>query len=1631
MADYTNKRGIFSLLDVRERQNAGNWSTRGDVWLSPSPFLVKNLVGFGYIGGGEIGPGPTRTSSVERIDYSNDTATASARGPLGAANDYHGATGNTDFGYFGGGYAGSLLGGTRVDRVDYSNDSATASTKGPIYFPRWSLAATGNASFGYFSGGSGYIEYVNPSVRSIVSRLDYSNDTATGLEKGSLSVATTRHGAAGNANFGYMGGGLPSKSTVSRIDYSNDTATASPKGPLSRNRGWRCSATGNADFAYFGGGLPGPSLVDRIDYSNDTATASIRGPLSAGKYGISATGNRHFGYFMGGGAPGSIIASTVERIDYANDTETALIKGPLSQVREAAAAASAHANALLDPLALSPASAVRDNIVSQGTDFGYVAGGDAGSGPKLSSIDRIDYSNDTATAAPKGKLTASKFSFAATGNASFGYFGGGFDPGASTIERINYSNDTADAATKGQLSTPGVPIQGVAATGNQSFGYFAGGGIPTKSTVDRIDYSNDTATASPKGQLTNSRGRLAGTGNQSFGYFGGGFPGPLSRVDRIDYSNDTVTASPKGPLSVDRYFLVATGNASFGYFAGGESSSNFSTVDRVDYSSDTGTAPSKGPLSAAKKRMGATGNSSFGYFAGGHPGPISTVDRVDYSNDTGTAPSKGPLSAARDYGAATSSRANAIPLKAPGILEVPVSFGAFSVSRPQGTDFGYFAGGYPGPLSSVDRVDYSNDTATAAARGPLTQVSYTASGTGNASFGYFGARRTASSNFTSYVDRIDYSNDTATASPRGPMTAGRYKTAATGNTSFGYFGGGDASPGDNAVSSVDRVDYSNDTATASPKGPLSAAKQQLTATGTQSFGYFSGGISFSPTTVYGVTTIDRIDYSNDTATAAVKGPLDTGRFYTGATGNADFGYFGGGRSYDPSSGGTNYSAVSRIDYSNDTATASPKGPLSSTRYGLAATGNTSFGYFGGGYQPSSPYDLSRVDRIDYSNDTATASPKGPLSVARNVVGSVSSRENAIPAIGTVNYAAGTYATPHFGYFVAGSPGGGDRSVLDRIDYANDTATAVARGPLSLARRALGATSNGSSGYAGGGVIHPSPAVSTVDRFDYVNDFSTTLVKGPLAAATKQLGATGNKNFGYYGGGSTPSGIVSTVHRIDYSNDSATASTKGPLSSARKYLNASATGNQNFGYFAGGSPAPGSFSTVDRIDYSSDTANASPKGHLSVKRRSMSATGNADFGYIIGGYGDGPIYTHSKIERIDYANDTATPVEKGSVSSPRAYTASTGNTNFGYVGGGWPNLESTVSRIDYSNDTAVASTKGPLTSTRFGLAATSARANAFTAIGPSVVANTTTENIPVTVLGYFAGGYLASALASGVNRINYSNDTVTASLRGPLPTNEYGGGAVSSPSHGYFSRTESQSDVYRVDYNNDTATASPKGPLSTQRYYLGSTGNSSFGYFGGGFNPVESTVDRIDYSNDTATASVRGPLSQARMSLAATGNQSFGYMIAGWRDPGQYSAIDRIDYSSDTGTTPSRGQLTNNTQAGAATGNADFGYFGGGSVPGNLPGSGMKSTVERIDYGNDTATASPKGPLNAVRYVLRATGNTSFGYFGGGRNSSYTPISSMDRIDYSNDTATASPKGPIAYAARHMMATSAASNANPQ
>ena len=118
------RQDVFGLETVYRLQVEGLWSVKSDVWLAPSPFFGP-APDVGYFGGGGF---ITLYTTVDRIDYSNDTATASPKGPLSAGRYGLAATGNSSYGYFGGGRlaypSATVL--TTVDRIDYSNDTATA-----------------------------------------------------------------------------------------------------------------------------------------------------------------------------------------------------------------------------------------------------------------------------------------------------------------------------------------------------------------------------------------------------------------------------------------------------------------------------------------------------------------------------------------------------------------------------------------------------------------------------------------------------------------------------------------------------------------------------------------------------------------------------------------------------------------------------------------------------------------------------------------------------------------------------------------------------------------------------------------------------------------------------------------------------------------------------------------------------------------------------------------------------------------------------------------------------------------------------------------------------------------------------------------------------------------------------------------------------------------------------------------------------------------------------------------------------------------------------------------------------------------------------------------------------------------
>ena len=594
---------------------------------------------------------------------------------------------------------------------------------------------------------------------------------------------------------------------------------------------------------------------------------------------------------------------------------------------------------------------------------------------EIKAIRRIDYSSDTITNVSDNIGEGRAASGQTVSSPTSGYYAGGkistVSAPKSSISKLDFSSDTVSPVSATLGPAPG-RARG-ASLSNKNFGYFGGGQTvhsPEEYTsdIERIDFSNDTTSDTTaniaSGEVTN----LAATGNKNFGYFAGGqYTSPnQAYINKFDYSNDTTDTSTVSPgLSVARNSLAATGNDNFGYFAGGyNGSANVSTVDRIDYSSDTiVSSPVDIPtLPQTHKSGAATGNASSGYWAGGDIAGDPNNDDVfkfDFSSET------------------FSTISNALPNSVPRLS-------AFSAVRNFISD--------PNPLAPV----------------PVPTIVRT--------FAYW----TSGSRFSNGENlyKFNYSNNTSMrqiASAPEPLFRAE-GAAATGNALFAYIAGGLNRDGD-YISSIGRINYSNDTAFLTPSLTLSERTAYSGAMGNINFGYWTGGKDDEDFTEDSLTRIDRIDFSNDTNNATVVANMNEDRREHGAVSNQSFGYIGGGNGDSP----TKFSSIERYDFSNDTTDPSTiSSELSDSKTNMATVGNGSYGYFCGGEFPIYPADpRSDVQRLDYSSGTGSIVAAGKL--AENLTGSA----------GTSNSSYGWIA------------GGLDypvyyNSFIYRIDFANDT-----------------------------------------------------------------------------------------------------------------------------------------------------------------------------------------------------------------------------------------------------------------------------------------------------------------------------------------------------------------------------------------------------------------------------------------------------------------------------------------------------------------------------------------------------------------------------------------------------------------
>jgi len=885
----------------------------------------------------------------------------------------------------------------------------------------------------------------------------------------------------------------------------------------------------------------------------------------------------------------------------------------------------------------------------------------------------------------------------------------------------------------------------------------------------------------------------------------------------------------------------------------------------------------------------------------------------------------------------------------------------------QGFDTGYFGGGNPGPLSTMDRTTYSTDTTTVVPGAALSVARYGLAATGSQSAGYFGGGATVST-----MDKVTYSTETTAAIPAAALSIARFGLAATGNEKFGYFAGGLTYPP--TYSTVDKLTYSTDTTAAAPSAALTSARYNFAAIGTAlgfNSGYFCGGTTGVPV----LSAINKLNFSSET-TSTIPATMSAARYQPTGTGSGFVGYIGGGA---PTT-----SAVDKLAYNNETLARIPSANLSSARRAQGATGNSTSGYFGGG----APGPVSTMDKVNYSTDTTTAIPGAALSVARHQLAGASSRANALPTTTTSQNLKGKPNPPDFGYFVGGpfNPSG-----TERINFTTDTAATVKTAQLQVGRSAQGSGSSQSAAYYLAGA-----SVTAVDKISYSTETAVLVPGANFVYAQGYVGSVQSKNAAYLGTGQGPGAPYrSWVQKMTFTTETSTVLTNS-LSRTNSF--AAGVGNGTNGYFVGGDT---NISTTDKLNFSTETINQPTTANITPARGYMAGSGNDRAGYIAtGGQPD-----VSYINKLVYSVDINSILPSAKTTHSIQAGGQTGNFTNGYFTSGYDgSYRTTTDKINYASDTAFALPSANLATGNRYMTGVSGRDRNMTQT--QIATPTLNSSIPGSVpnTGYIAGGIeVPGPLRSDFNKLNFATDTVQYLPSTTLSGARYRHTGSASSSAGYFgggrvSGGPRISTMDKLTFSTDSCVAVPGAALREATYGAATASSTTFGYFAGGVpgGPYRSATDKLTFSSDT-TATV--PSAQLNQGLffgdGGSASSSAAYLGGSIDIPGTpLSSVARITFSNDTRTEVPSAALIASKYSQTAGHNTTHAYFTGGNP-------GPVSITSKLTFATETTQQSTNYPITI--YEHSACGNATAGYFSNGNNPSPNYISSIYKLNYTTET----------------------------
>lgn len=276
---------------------------------------------------------------------------------------------------------------------------------------------------------------------------------------------------------------------------------------------------------------------------------------------------------------------------------------------------------------------------------GYIAGGATTTGNNdTTAVDKISYSTGVWSANGSSLASGRIHPGCVSDGSSYGYIAGGYNLGAvgtSSIERITFSTSTFAANTAGTLSDNRYGCQGL--SDRSSYGYFCLGYNYQPSTnayttkVDKITFSTSAVSAGTAGSV--NRRYQASINGTSYGYLCAGHSGTayISAVHNFSYSTGTMSTGGNVYGAVIMGGGLSNGST-YGYFCGGYNGTTYyATTSRIQFSTNTVSTYSTSNLTSTRARtFYGVSDATYGYIGGGMSNSstlVTTSDRMTFSTE--------------------------------------------------------------------------------------------------------------------------------------------------------------------------------------------------------------------------------------------------------------------------------------------------------------------------------------------------------------------------------------------------------------------------------------------------------------------------------------------------------------------------------------------------------------------------------------------------------------------------------------------------------------------------------------------------------------------------------------------------------------------------------------------------------------------------------------------------------------------------------------------------------------------------------------------------------------------------------------------------------------------------------------